>query len=132
MEHDYACDNSSIRIIKENEFVINGNGHIIEGAVNSRPFVFNSKDVVTINNLKCESVKLKGTGNYPVIILTTPKGWTGPKEFDEKKIEGSFRAHQVPIPITRDNPENLGLIEKWLKSYRVDNLFDEKGKLIKF
>ncbi|MDO5860905.1 hypothetical protein [Methanobrevibacter sp.] len=51
MEHDYACDNSSIRIIKENEFVINGNGHIIDGAVNSRPFVFNSKDVVTINNL---------------------------------------------------------------------------------
>lgn len=51
LEHDYACDNSSIRIIKENEFVINGNGHIIEGAVNSRPFVFNSKDVVTINNL---------------------------------------------------------------------------------
>ena len=81
--------------------------------------------------LEIEKVKLKGSGNYPVIILTTPKGWTGPKEFDEKKIEGSFRSHQVPIPISRDNPENLGLIEKWLKSYKVDNLFDKNGKLIK-
>ena len=81
--------------------------------------------------LEIEKVRSRGDGMYPVIILTTPKGWTGPKEYDEKKIEGSFRAHQVPIPITRDNPENLGLIEKWLKSYKVDNLFDEKGKLIK-
>ena len=81
--------------------------------------------------LEIEKVRSRGDGMYPVIILTTPKGWTGPKEYDEKKIEGSFRAHQVPIPITRDNPENLGLIEKWLKSYKVDNLFDDKGKLIK-
>ena len=78
-----------------------------------------------------EKVRMHGTGNYPVIVLTTPKGWTGPKEFDEKKIEGSFRAHQVPIPITREHPENLDLLEKWLKSYKVDDLFDAKGKLIK-
>ena len=81
--------------------------------------------------LEIEKVKTREEGMYPVIVLTTPKGWTGPKEYDDKKIEGSFRAHQVPIPITRDNPENLGLIEKWLKSYKVDNLFDNKGKLIK-
>ena len=72
-----------------------------------------------------------GEGNYPMIVLTTPKGWTGPKEVDGKKMEGSFRAHQVPIPITRENPENLGLLEKWLKSYHPEELFDEKGKLIK-
>ena len=78
-----------------------------------------------------EKVRMHGTGNYPVIVLTTPKGWTGPNEFDEKKIEGSFRAHQVPIPITREHPENLDLLEKWLKSYKVDDLFDVKGKLIK-
>ena len=81
--------------------------------------------------IEIEKIKLKGEGNYPVIILTTPKGWTGPREFNENKIEGSFRSHQVPIPITRDNPENLGLIERWLKSYRVDELFDKNGKLIK-
>ena len=78
-----------------------------------------------------EKVRLRGEGHYPMIVLTTPKGWTGPKEYNELKIEGSFRAHQVPIPITHDHPENLPLLEKWLKSYKVDELFDEKGKLIK-
>ncbi|MBE6158005.1 MAG: phosphoketolase family protein [Firmicutes bacterium] len=78
-----------------------------------------------------EKVRAKGTGLYPMIVLTTPKGWTGPKEVEGKKVEGSFRAHQVPIPITRENPENLGMLEKWLKSYHPEELFDEKGKLIK-
>ena len=76
-------------------------------------------------------IKKSGSGNYPVIVLTTPKGWTGPKNFGDNKIEGSFRAHQVPIPITRNNPENLSLIEKWLKSYKIDEFFDEKGRLVK-
>ncbi len=78
-----------------------------------------------------QKIKEKGTGNYPVIILTTPKGWTGPKEIEDKKIEGSFRAHQVPIFISKDHPENLNLLEKWLKSYEIDEFFDSKGKLIK-
>ena len=78
-----------------------------------------------------KKVKEKGTGNYPVLIVTTPKGWTGPKEIDDKKVEGSFRAHQVPIAISPDEPENLPLLEKWLKSYKVDKLFDSNGRLIK-
>ncbi len=78
-----------------------------------------------------EKIKSTGKGNYPMIVLTTPKGWTGPKEVDGKKIEGSFRSHQVPITITRDNPENLKLIEKWLKSYKPEELFDSKGRLNK-
>lgn len=78
-----------------------------------------------------EKVRSKGVGNYPVIILTTPKGWTGPKEVDEKKIEGSFRAHQVPIAISQEHPENLPLLEKWLKSYDIDKFFDANGRLIK-
>ncbi len=77
-----------------------------------------------------EKVRLKGEGNYPVIVLTTPKGWTGPKEVDTKKMEGTFRAHQVPIPISRDNPENLPILEKWLKSYEIDSYFDQNGRLI--
>ena len=76
-------------------------------------------------------IKEKGEGQYPMVVLTTPKGWMGPKEYNSQKIEGSFRSHQVPIPITRDNPENLPLIEKWLKSYKIDKCFDEKGKLVK-
>ena len=66
-----------------------------------------------------------------MIVLRTPKGWTGPKEIDDKKVEGSFRAHQVPIAISPDEPENLPLLEKWLKSYKVDKLFDSNGRLIK-
>ena len=76
-------------------------------------------------------IKEKGEGQYPVIVLTTPKGWMGPKEYNNKKIEGSFRSHQVPIPISKNQPENLQLIEKWLKSYKIDDCFDEKGKLVK-
>lgn len=66
---------------------------------------------------------------WPVIIFRTPKGWTGPKEFDGKKIEGSFRAHQVPIIISENSPENVELLEKWMKSYHPEELFDEEGKL---
>ena len=67
---------------------------------------------------------------WPMIILRSPKGWTGPKVVEGKKIEGSFRAHQVPILVSREHPENLPLLEEWLKSYKVDDLFDEKGSLI--
>lgn len=66
---------------------------------------------------------------WPMIILRTPKGWTGPKAVDGKNIEGSFRAHQVPISMEKE--EHLGLLEKWLRSYRPEELFDENGTLIK-
>lgn len=66
---------------------------------------------------------------WPMIVFRSPKGWTGPREFDRKKIEGTFRAHQVPIPIDRDNIETLNLLESWLKSYHPEELFDESGKL---
>lgn len=66
---------------------------------------------------------------YPMIILKSPKGWTGPKEFNGKKIEGSFRAHQVPITI--DTDEDIKLLEKWMKSYKPEELFDENGKIFK-
>ena len=62
---------------------------------------------------------------WPMIVLRTPKGWTGPKVVDGKKIEGSFRAHQVPIQITDE--EHLHLLENWLKSYHPEELFDENG-----
>ena len=68
---------------------------------------------------------------WPMIILKTKKGWTGPKEVDGNVIEGTFRAHQVPISISRDNPKNLSLLEAWLKSYKPEELFDSNGRLIK-
>ena len=63
-----------------------------------------------------------------MIVLRTPKGWTGPKEVDGQKIEGSFRAHQVPI--TMEKPEHLDLLKEWLLSYKPEELFDENGRLI--
>ena len=64
---------------------------------------------------------------WPMIILRTPKGWTGPKEVDGQTIEGNFRAHQVPIDMTQ--PHHLQLLESWLRSYKPEELFTEEGKL---
>ena len=64
---------------------------------------------------------------WPMIILRSPKGWTGPKEVDGKPIEGTFRAHQVPLAEVKTNPAHFRLLETWLKSYRADELFDDKG-----
>ena len=66
---------------------------------------------------------------YPMIILRTPKGWTGPKVVDDKKIEGTFRAHQVPISMEKEH--HLTLLESWLRSYHPEELFDEFGTLKK-
>ena len=65
---------------------------------------------------------------WPMIVLRTPKGWTGPKVVDGKEIEGTFRAHQVPIMM--DKPEHLQQLNEWLESYKPEELFDENGRLI--
>jgi xylulose-5-phosphate/fructose-6-phosphate phosphoketolase len=68
---------------------------------------------------------------WPLIVLRSPKGWTGPKDVDGQKVEGFWRAHQVPLPAVRENPEHLRLLEEWLRSYRPQELFDEGGRLAK-
>lgn len=67
---------------------------------------------------------------WPIIILRSPKGWTGPKEINGKKNEDSFRSHQVPYAVDEGHTENLKDLEKWLRSYRPEELFDENGRLI--
>jgi xylulose-5-phosphate/fructose-6-phosphate phosphoketolase len=67
---------------------------------------------------------------WPMIVLRSPKGWTGPKEVDGLKVEGFWRAHQVPIANPRGNPEHLKLLEQWMRSYQPDELFDANGRLI--
>lgn len=67
---------------------------------------------------------------WPMIILRTPKGWTGPKEVDGKKTENYWRSHQVPFGNVSNNPEHLKLLEDWMKSYKPEELFDANGKLI--
>lgn len=99
----------------------------------SDPMRMHEKMAETLDKVVKDIKKIKktGVGNYPVIVLTTPKGWTGPKEIAFKKIEGSFRAHQVPVAITRDNQENIKTLEKWLLSYHPEELFDSNGRLVK-
>ena len=67
---------------------------------------------------------------YPMIVLRTPKGWTGPKLVEGKKVEGTFRSNQVPIPL--ENDEELKQLEKWLKSYHPEELFDDNGHLLPY
>jgi xylulose-5-phosphate/fructose-6-phosphate phosphoketolase len=67
---------------------------------------------------------------WPMLVLRTPKGWTCPKEVDGLPIEGTWRAHQVPMTDVRDNPEHLGILEDWMRSYRPEELFDESGGLV--
>ncbi|HXB89305.1 phosphoketolase family protein [Mycobacterium sp.] len=66
---------------------------------------------------------------WPMIVLRTPKGWTGPREVDGKRVEGTWRAHQVPLAETRDNPTHRTQLEKWLRSYHPEELFDDDGRL---
>ena len=67
---------------------------------------------------------------WPIIIFSTPKGWTGPREVDGIKIEGTWRSHQVPLSALAEKPAHVQLLEKWMKSYKPEELFDDCGKLI--
>lgn len=66
---------------------------------------------------------------WPMIVLRSPKGWTGPRTVDGLRVEGTWRSHQVPLSEVRTNPDHLAQLESWLKSYRPDELFDEDGRL---
>ena len=65
-----------------------------------------------------------------MIILRTPKGWTAPNDLDGHRLEGSWRAHQIPIPDVVDNPAHLQLLEAWMRRYRPEELFDAEGRLV--
>ena len=67
---------------------------------------------------------------WPMIVLNSPKGWTGPKIIDGLQVEGTFRSHQVPLSDPRTNPKHLKQLEEWLRSYRAEELFDEQGHLL--
>ncbi|MBU6453803.1 MAG: phosphoketolase family protein [Cyanobacteria bacterium REEB67] len=68
--------------------------------------------------------------HWPMIVLRSPKGWTGPKVVDGLTIEGSFRSHQVPVIVDAEHPQHVQILEDWLKSYRPEELFDENGRLV--
>lgn len=108
-----------------------------------RPYLVEGKDTMSLHKCMAEVLDMiveeykkikKGTKkkvNYPMIVLRTPKGWTGPKTVDGKQIEGSFRAHQIPLQVDKDHLDNLKVLEKWLLSYKPEELFDNNGKIKK-
>src|SRR5581483_6721040 len=67
---------------------------------------------------------------WPAIVLRTPKGWTGPEEVNGLPVEGTFRSHQVPLTAVKSDPEQLRMLEEWMRSYHPEQLFDEGGRLI--
>ena len=108
-----------------------------------KPYFVEGDDPMTMHKLMAETMdkviseilsirkKARAEGNYervkwPMIVLRTPKGWTGPKVVDGKTIEGTFRAHQVPM--TMEDPTHLPILETWLRSYRPEELFDKDGR----
>ena len=124
---------------KELESLFIGYGYkpyFVEG---SNPDVMHQKMATTLDTIIAEIKQIqhqaRSTGisprpQWPMIILKTPKGWTGPKEVDGKKTEGSWRSHQVPLSEMADKPEHVKLLEDWMKSYRPEELFDENGTLM--
>jgi xylulose-5-phosphate/fructose-6-phosphate phosphoketolase len=87
-----------------------------------------------IGEIRAIHEKARASGNlerprWPMIVLRSPKGWTGPKEIKGHKVEGSWRSHQVPFSDVRGNPANLELLESWMRSYKPEELFDDSGRL---
>ena len=120
---------------QELSYFFNGMGY--------HPLFVNYKDDLSIHEAMAQALeyayseikKIKSNHEekpwWPVIILRTPKGWTGPKKLEDKIIEGSFRSHQIPVPLDKDHLNNLEMIDSWLKSYRPWELFDQNGTLNK-
>ncbi|MCC7414244.1 MAG: phosphoketolase family protein [Gammaproteobacteria bacterium] len=123
---------------EELEQLLRGNGwvpHFVEG---DEPMVMHDLMAATLEQCLSEiqviqqSARDSGQatrGRWPMIVLRSPKGWTGPKEVDGKKVEGFWRSHQVPLSDLHNNPAHLAQLEAWLKSYRPEELFDEAGRL---
>jgi len=123
---------------EELEDLLKGYGwtpHFVEG---DEPMAMHARMAETMEACLLEIKRIqkeaRGSGEatrprWPMIVLRSPKGWTGPKEVNGHKVEGFWRAHQVPIPDVRSNPENLKLLESWLKRYEPETLFDDEGRL---
>ena len=103
------------------------------GAMHQEMAATLDKVIAQIHQIKNDALAKENTDRprWPMIILKSPKGWTGPKEVDGYKIEGNFRAHQIPLAVSASAPpEHLQILENWMKSYKPEELFDENGKLL--
>jgi xylulose-5-phosphate/fructose-6-phosphate phosphoketolase len=110
--------------------------HVVEGDDPGRMHQQMAATVETcIQQIRAIQEKARSSGRpdrprWPMIVLRSPKGWTGPKEVDGHKVENFWRAHQVPVLEVQSNPEHLRIVEEWMRSYRPEELFDKHGTLI--
>ena len=89
-----------------------------------------SRDRTDLDIQQRASAKSALRARWPMIVLATPKGWTGPEMLDGHRIEGTFRSHQVPLMNPATNPDQLRMLESWMRSYRPEELFDERGRCV--
>jgi xylulose-5-phosphate/fructose-6-phosphate phosphoketolase len=129
---------------EELEWLMRGYGyepHFVgsEDPLNDEPMAMHQQMAATlehcIEEIRSIQAEARASGKpgrprWPMIVMRTPKGWTGPKEVDGHMVEGFWRAHQVPILDVRDNPAHLAELEGWLRSYKPEELFDESGRFI--
>ncbi len=130
----YKINNPTIlsRISKQDlKNLLSGYGYCPVFVEGSQPKIMHKKMAQAMDKCVEQINKIKGGEKlpFPMIVLRTPKGWTGPKIVDGKQIEGSFRAHQVPLDMEKDN--HIPLLKQWLLSYKPDELFDKNYKLKK-
>jgi xylulose-5-phosphate/fructose-6-phosphate phosphoketolase len=119
--------------------LLEGFGHSVHWVSGSDPAEMHQLMAETLDDVVGEINSIKKTARqqgfsarprWPMIVLRSPKGWTGPKYVDGLPVEGTWRAHQVPIPEVRQNPAHLELLESWMKSYRPEDLFDLEGAVV--
>ncbi len=146
----YKIANSTVMArISEEELLqqLEGHGHrpyVVEGGFDGEdPMAVHQRMAATLDEIVAEIARIRAHAKeqfdaegrvdrprWPALVLRTPKGWTGPHEVDGKLVEGTWRAHQVPLSETRDNAAHRAQLEQWLRSYRPEELFDGEGRLI--
>jgi xylulose-5-phosphate/fructose-6-phosphate phosphoketolase len=119
--------------------LLEGYGHTVHWVDGSDPVTMHERMATVLDRVVGDIQEIQSAARqrpggdrprWPMIVLRTPKGWTGPREVDGLPAEGTWRSHQVPLGEVRSNPRHLRQLEDWLKSYRPDELFDESGGLV--
>ena len=124
---------------EELESLLQGYGHRVHWVAGDDPAEMHRLMAATLDEVVGEIAAIQRRARadgdsarprWPMIVFRTPKGWTGPKTVDGVQIEGTWRAHQVPLAEVRTNPDHLAELERWMRSYRPDELFDRSGALV--
>jgi xylulose-5-phosphate/fructose-6-phosphate phosphoketolase len=118
--------------------LLEGYGHSVEIVAGDQPMALHERFAAALDRALDVIAQIQRTARergaterprWPMIVLRTPKGWTGPKEVDGLRVEGTWRSHQVPLADVRNDPKHLRQLEQWMRSYRPEELFDAAGRL---